>query len=140
MEDIGNIVWIIVLGASVLYSLAAKGKKNARDNRKHVEEAWPTDDTPQRTIERRPARPAVAPAAVLPEQPAPELTKEIEAYEQLERERRADRHRPQPTVPKPELHEVSDALEAEQQDDLIADFNLRKAIVYSEILKPKFEE
>jgi hypothetical protein len=46
----------------------------------------------------------------------------------------------QTSVPKVEIQEEPEEIETEIRDGYLEDFSLRKAVIYSEIMKPKFQD
>lgn len=157
MEDFGSILWILVIVGAMIFNVASQSKK-AREKRaaqapRH-DEAWPSETLP-------PVRPAEAYGS---EHPAPQpvtpaFPDECQGLEEIPGEEyvpafttqkaaNTGRVRHQ-TVSR--LKNGSDAEETaafaiagdtpeEHPASIAEEFDLQRAVIYSEILKPKFEE
>ena len=155
MEDLGPIFWVAATLAAMIYSSISKAKKAAKKGTTAPQgtpaEAWPTTSTsiPQRQEQKTypntvPQQERYSDDERLPEQ----IQRQIE-------------HRPASSIRVPHpaspvstpkrpieraehLTEASAAApgksETELQTPFYEDFDLRKAVIASEILKPKFDE
>lgn len=167
MEDYTPILWILLIGASLLFPALTKGAKAAREAQKQMPEAWPphsSDD--DETESPRGSNPDTYRGAgsdtytpTTETQPGPKtdgrrspsttkqdsqtyksgsLAEEMAAYKQylqpdpLSARREAERYKPATA------QEVS--TRSESSSGIAEEFDLRKAVIYSEILKPKFDE
>lgn len=153
MEDFGEIVWTVVIIGFIVYSMVAqqrkKGGKGA-GNPAHGE-AWPAWEPAPETRRQAESR---------EQQSHPATFGEADDEEQSARENRRKGAIDHPTQAlggrltehpygsekSPRQGTSQDAAikrqnpQAEAEDDPAVDFDLRKAVIYSEILKPKFEE
>ncbi|WP_418991262.1 hypothetical protein [Alistipes sp.] len=159
MEDYAPITWVLLIVASMVYSGVTKARKRAGKAAKHPsghperEEAWPssTFQTPESApghamrSEYQPVTPDFPGEYVtLEEIPAQEYTPEF-----TEPKTAASKHsRPQAANRFTQMVETDEIAANSLTNDahesaataLSEEFNLRQAIIYSEILKPKFEE
>lgn len=156
MEDFGGIIWTIAVIGFAVYSMAVQQRKKAEKGaRKPAHgEAWPVWE-----VEPEPRK--------KPEDTEPEIMPETDEFPEREQAREPIREIRQEMVAAQKaqvyggrlLEQVSEAEEdslrrtsecavagrdlsqqSESSDDPTADFDLRKAVIYSEILKPKFDE
>ena len=158
MEDLSTVLWIVVIVAAMVFNGVSQARKQAKKqapkaDRHAGNEAWPSWDTasaPERRTpataevpERKPGmQPVTAMAAttiapspgfdtddggtVAPGQPG--LRTGHNAPRKVHAAQGADPHAGQPCPQDDVLAEITD------------DFDLRRAVIYSEILKPKFDE
>ena len=146
-----NIILIIAAVVAVIAS-AARSRKGYQSAE---QEAWPTDIEPQ-TIGRKPReyhemadqRPHRAPfeaehtATAPPKRKAKKQTKGASEAAMSQNRVAEGRYAPHTPITHPHADEVTSANEAteNEQHELIRDFDAQQAIVYAEIMKPKFEE
>ena len=155
MEDFASVIWIVIIVGAMIFNVVSQSRK-ARGKGGHAPqhgEAWPSS-APQ-TPESAP-RPALRPEL----QPVtPAFPDECQSLEEIP----AEEYAPEHTTPKAAgrghlRHQTVNRLMDDSGNDEIAahsltnnapdaattsqteEFNLRQAIIYSEILKPKFEE
>ena len=156
MEDFGPIFWVAVTLAAMIYGSVSKAKKAAKKGSTAPQstpaEAWPTASAP---IPQRQER-----------QITPVTTSQQEQYSgdeyQTAQIRRQIEHRPASSIQVPhpasamsartpkqprkstehptETSASLDKGQTEPQTPFYEDFDLRKAVIASEILKPKFDE
>lgn len=155
MEDFGGIIWTVVVIGFAVYSMAAQQRKKAgKGARKPAHgEAWPvwevepeprrrfdetdaeilpeTDESPQREEIAAPVR-ENRQEMVAGQQAQVYAGRLIEKSSEAESASRNRTARNTPSAP--------DASQQNDSDDPITDFDLRTAVIYSEILKPKFDE
>ena len=163
MEDFGSIIWIVAL-AALLFGGGKKNKRLKEAARKALEEmqeeasrqeAWPTWEgegkplgqpvTPIPKPQPKSAHPLSleeippTPEAVSLEVIEPEYPREASKRKLRGKNKAANKPiQPQtaPTTPSPK-NEPDENCSAEE---IREEFDLRKAVIYAEILKPKFEE
>lgn len=161
MEDFSTVIWIIAIVAAMVFNGVSKARKQAKrhapqGDRHAGSEAWPSWDEasapdsspaephPAQRTQRAELQPATMPEAQLPGYG--ETTPEMADYMQSERlrshntiqtgSRLAQKNKKQPA-------EADEANETAPDNEMALDienFDLRKAVIYSEILKPKFYE
>ena len=155
MDDFATVIWVVIIAGAMIFNVVSQSRK-ARGKGARTpghEEAWPSQAHPESEPAPMPApRPAPWPVApVFPDEC--QCLKEIPAEE----------YAPEHTTPKAAgrghlRHQTVNRLMDDSGNDEIAahsltnnapdaattsqteEFNLRQAIIYSEILKPKFEE
>lgn len=155
MDDFATVIWVVIIAGAMIFNVVSQSRK-ARGKGARTpghEEAWPSQAHPESEPAPMPApRPAPWPvASVFPDEC--QSLKEIPAEE----------YAPEHTTPKAAgrghlRHQTVNRLMDDSGNDEIAahsltnnapdaattsqteEFNLRQAIIYSEILKPKFEE
>ena len=155
MDDFATVIWVVIIAGAMIFNVVSQSRK-ARGKGARTpghEEAWPSQAHPESEPAPMPApRPAPWPVApVFPDEG--QSLKEIPAEE----------YAPEHTTPKAAgrghlRHQTVNRLMDDSGNDEIAahsltnnapdaattsqteEFNLRQAIIYSEILKPKFEE
>ena len=155
MDDFATVIWVVIIAGAMIFNVVSQSRK-ARGKGARTpghEEAWPSQAHPESEPAPMPApRPAPWPVApVFPDKC--QSLKEIPAEE----------YAPEHTTPKAAgrghlRHQTVNRLMDDSGNDEIAahsltnnapdaattsqteEFNLRQAIIYSEILKPKFEE
>lgn len=155
MDDFATVIWVVIIAGAMIFNVVSQSRK-ARGKGARTpghEEAWPSQAHPESEPAPMPApRPAPWPvAAVFPD--------ECQSLEEIP----AEEYAPEHTTPKAAgrghlRHQTVNRLMDDSGNDEIAahsltnnapdaattsqteEFNLRQAIIYSEILKPKFEE
>jgi len=155
MDDFATVIWVVIIAGAMIFNVVSQSRK-ARGKGARTpghEEAWPSQAHPESEPDPMPApRPAPWPVAPVFPGECPSLG-EIPAEE----------YAPEHTTPKAAgrghlRHQTVNRLMVDSGNDEIAahsltnnapdaattsqteEFNLRQAIIYSEILKPKFEE
>ena len=155
MDDFTTVIWVVIIAGAMIFNVVSQSRK-ARGKGARTpghEEAWPSQAHPESEPDPMPApRPAPWPVAPVFPDDCPSL-EEIPAEE----------YAPEHTTPKAAgrghlRHQTVNRLMDDSGNDEIAahsltnnapdaattsqteEFNLRQAIIYSEILKPKFEE
>ena len=143
MEDYSTVIWVVAIFAAMLFNATSqarkKAKKQAHETQKHTQhEAWPSWDTQSADEMRHPDS---------QETPTPgfgEVARKTADFKS------SGRHAGRKNAPDGRhlheeiLHEEHAAGDkhttAEAVAEITEDFDLRKAVIYSEILKPKFNE
>ena len=155
MEDFASVIWAVIIVGAMIFNVVSQSRK-ARGKGARTpghEEAWPSQAHPESEPAPMPApRPAPWPVA-------PVFPDECQSLEEIP----AEEYAPEHTTPKAAgrghlRHQtVNRLMDASGNDEIAAhsltnnapdaattsqteEFNLRQAIIYSEILKPKFEE
>ena len=155
MEDFATVIWVVIIAGAMIFNVVSQSRK-ARGKGARTpghEEAWPSQAHPESEPAPMPApRPAPWPVA-------PVFPDECQSLEEIP----AEEYAPEHTTPKAAgrghlRHQTVNRLMDDSGNDEIAahsltnnapdaattsqteEFNLRQAIIYSEILKPKFEE
>ena len=155
MDDFATVIWVVIIAGAMIFNVVSQSRK-ARGKGARTpghEEAWPS----QAHLESEPdPMPAPRPA---PWPVAPVFPDECQSLEEIP----AEEYAPEHTTPKAAgrghlRHQTVNRLMDDSGNDEIAahsltnnapdaattsqteEFNLRQAIIYSEILKPKFEE
>ena len=155
MDDIATVIWVVIIAGAMIFNVVSQSRK-ARGKGARTpghEEAWPSQAHPESEPAPMPApRPAPWPVA-------PVFPDECQSLEEIP----AEEYAPEHTTPKAAgrghlRHQTVNRLMDDSGNDEIAahsltnnapdaattsqteEFNLRQAIIYSEILKPKFEE
>lgn len=154
MEDYGSILWLLLAVGAFIYSSGSKTRKKAQEAAKRVlkeleenanrQEAWPSWDVPQNPTKQ-------AESVEIPEAAtgtftgyAPSATIMQSGFESP---RKASSHEPvlraetaKPvTVAATPAAATSDPI-GELKHEIKKHFDLRRAVIYSEILKPKFTD
>ena len=155
MDDFATVIWVVIIAGAMIFNVVSQSRK-ARGKGARTpghEEAWPSQAHP----ESEPA-PMPAPRPV-PWPVAPVFPDECQSLKEIP----AEEYAPEHTTPKAAgrghlRHQTVNRLMVDSGNDEIAahsltnnapdaattsqteEFNLRQAIIYSEILKPKFEE
>ena len=155
MDDFTTVIWVVIIAGAMIFNVVSQSRtargKGARTP--GHEEAWPSQAHPESEPDPMPApRPAPWPVA-------PVFPDECQSLEEIP----AEEYAPEHTTPKAAgrghlRHQTVNRLMDDSGNDEIAahsltnnapdaattsqteEFNLRQAIIYSEILKPKFEE
>ena len=155
MDDFATVRWVVIIAGAMIFNVVSQSRK-ARGKGARTpghEEAWPSQAHPESEPAPMPApRPAPWPVA-------PVFPDECQSLEEIP----AEEYAPEHTTPKAAgrghlRHQTVNRLMDDSGNDEIAahsltnnapdaattsqteEFNLRQAIIYSEILKPKFEE
>lgn len=155
MDDFATVIWAVIIAGAMIFNVVSQSRK-ARGKGARTpghEEAWPSQAHPESEPDPMPApRPAPWPVA-------PVFPDECQSLEEIP----AEEYAPEHTTPKAAgrghlRHQTVNRLMDDSGNDEIAahsltnnapdaattsqteEFNLRQAIIYSEILKPKFEE
>ena len=155
MDDFATVIWVVIIAGAMIFNVVSQSRK-ARGKGARTpghEEAWPSQAHPESEPAPMPApRPAPWPVA-------PVFPDECQSLEEIP----AEEYAPEHTTPKAAgrghlRHQTVNRLMDDSGNDEIAahsltnnapdaattsqteEFNLRQAIIYSEILKPKIEE
>ena len=155
MDDFATVIWVVIIAGAMIFNVVSQSRK-ARGKGARTpghEEAWPSQAHPESEPAPMPApRPAPWPVA-------PVFPDECQSLEEIP----AEEYAPEHTTPKAAgrghlRHQTVNRLMDDSGNDEIAahsltnnapdaattsqteEFNLRQAIIYSEILRPKFEE
>jgi len=155
MDDFATVIWVVIIAGAMILNVVSQSRK-ARGKGARTpghEEAWPSQAHPESEPAPMPApRPAPWPVA-------PVFPDECQSLKEIP----AEEYAPEHTTPKAAgrghlRHQTVNRLMVDSGNDEIAahsltnnapdaattsqteEFNLRQAIIYSEILKPKFEE
>ena len=155
MDDFATVIWVVIIAGAMIFNVVSQSRK-ARGKGARTpghEEAWPSQSHPESEPAPMPApRPAPWPVA-------PVFPDECQSLKEIP----AEEYAPEHTTPKAAgrghlRHQTVNRLMDDSGNDEIAahsltnnapdaattsqteEFNLRQAIIYSEILKPKFEE
>ena len=155
MDDFATVIWVVIIAGAMIFNVVSQSRK-ARGKGARTpghEEAWPSQAHPESEPAPMPApRPAPWPVA-------PVFPDECQSLKEIH----AEEYAPEHTTPKAAgrghlRHQTVNRLMDDSGNDEIAahsltnnapdaattsqteEFNLRQAIIYSEILKPKFEE
>ncbi|MDE6622984.1 MAG: hypothetical protein K2K30_01125 [Alistipes sp.] len=143
MEELAPILWIVIAAGVLLSKSSSKVRKAVRKAAEQIEkqgsEAWPSWDTATQPT-RQQGSPAATKAPGSDSTPsafgpvARQVAAVRESAAHRPKPKRADRTEPtrqQAPAQEPAVHTPTEAAE---------EFDLRRAIIYSEILKPKFDE
>ena len=155
MDDFATVIWVVIIAGAMIFNVVSQSRK-ARGKGARTpghEEAWPSQAHPESEPAPMPApRPAPWPVA-------PVFPDECQSLEEIP----AEEYAPEHTTPKAAgrghlRHQTVNRLMDDSGNDEIAahsltnnapdaattsqteEFNLRQAMIYSEILKPKVEE
>lgn len=155
MDDFATVIWVVIIAGAMIFNVVSQSRK-ARGKGARTpghEEAWPSQAHPESEPAPMPApRPAPWPVA-------PVFPDECQSLKEIP----AEEYAPEHTTPKAAgrghlRHQTVNRLMVDSGNDEIAahsltnnapdaattsqteEFNLRQAIIYSEILKTKFEE
>ena len=155
MDDFATVIWVVIIAGAMIFNVVSQSRK-ARGKGARTpghEEAWPSQAHPESEPAPMPApRPAPWPVA-------PVFPDECQSLKEIP----AEEYAPEHTTPKAAgrghlRHQTVNRLMVDSGNDEIAahsltnnapdaattsqteEFNLRQAIIYSEILKPKFDE
>lgn len=155
MDDFATVIWVVIIAGAMIFNVVSQSRKACGKGARTPghEEAWPSQAHPESEPAPMPApRPAPWPVA-------PVFPDECQSLKEIP----AEEYAPEHTTPKAAgrghlRHQTVNRLMDDSGNDEIAahsltnnapdaattsqteEFNLRQAIIYSEILKPKFEE
>ena len=154
MDDFATVIWVVIIAGAMIFNVVSQSRKaRGKGRTPGHEEAWPSQAHPESEPAPMPApRPAPWPVA-------PVFPDECQSLKEIP----AEEYAPEHTTPKAAgrghlRHQTVNRLMDDSGNDEIAahsltnnapdaattsqteEFNLRQAIIYSEILKPKFEE
>ena len=154
MDDFATVIWVVIIAGAMIFNVVSQSRK-ARGKGARTpghEEAWPSQAHPESEPDPMPApRPAPWPVA-------PVFPDECQSLEEIPAEEYAPEQTPKAAGRGHLRHQTVNRLMDDSGNDEIAahsltnnapdaattsqteEFNLRQAIIYSEILKPKFEE
>lgn len=155
MDDFATVIWVVIIAGAMIFNVVSQSRK-ARGKGARTpghEEAWPSQAHPESEPDPMPApRPAPWPVA-------PVFPDECQSLEEIPAEEYAPEHTTPKAAGRGHLHHqtVNRLMDDSGNDEIAAhsltnnapdaattsqteEFNLRQAIIYSEILKPKFEE
>ena len=155
MDDFATVIWVVIIAGAMIFNVVSQSRK-ARGKGARTpghEEAWPSQAHPESEPAPMPApRPAPWPVApVFPDecQSLKEIPAEVYAPEHTTPKAAGRGHLRHQTVNRLMVDSGNDEIAAHSLTNNAPDaattsqteeFNLRQAIIYSEILKPKFEE
>lgn len=135
MEELAPILWIVIAAGVLLTKSSSKARRAARKAVGQPEEQG-SEACPSWDAKTRPAQQPNSPATAAAPAPAFEsVARQVAAV------REAAEHRPKTKQAAEPAQQQSSAQEPEAPNENTAErFDLRRAIIYSEILKPKFDE
>lgn len=155
MEDFASVIWIVIIVGAMIFNVVSQSRK-ARGKGGHAPqhgEAWPSSATQTPESAPRPAlRPELQPVTPafpdecqsLEEIPAqeyiPEYTELKAANSKHFRHQATDLSKRNAETDEIAAHSLTNNAPETEATGLVEEFNLRQAVIYSEILKPKFEE
>ncbi len=151
MEDFASVIWVIIIVGAMVFNVVSQSRKARGKGAKQIphSEAWPSPAPDMPTPSTAPARPKpITPVfpdecQSLEEIPAQEYEPEYAALKTTEtealRHQTTDRLKTAHETDEIAAHAISDAPE-ESSSSIAGEFNLRQAVIYSEILKPRFDE
>lgn len=157
MENFSTVLWIVVIAAAMIFNVVSQSRKQAKkqarqaDDRHAGSEAWPSWDpaaapqpAPRKDAPvRQEVQPAVASAATptdgtvgpdsktRPPEGGSGHTAHLSGRGNAPKDRLAAAEHP---------HAAYDDAQEDVSAEIAEDFDLRRAVIYSEILKPKFDE
>lgn len=152
MEDFGSILWLLVIVGAMIFNFVSKSRKAGGKDGTHTlhhEEAWPSAPDTDAEIPMRPLFQPVTPAfpdecqslEEIPEQEyVPEFTVQKAADSGHFQHQTVNRLRAQAGTDEIAAQAVTDEIGKESSTEIAEEFDLRRAVIYSEILKPKFGE
>lgn len=158
MEDYAPILWVLLTVAAMVYSGITKARKQAAKAEqppKHFgDEAWPSIDPEAHQPEAERVEPFApympetlytSEALSLEEIPAQEYVPEFTVQQaagssSLNRNTAADRLRSAPAAGEIGADSATDETPEGCVKQIAEEFDLRRAVIYSEIIKPKFME
>ncbi|WP_032135831.1 hypothetical protein [Alistipes onderdonkii] len=148
MENFSTVLWIVVIAAAMIFNVVSQSRKQAKKQARQAgdrhagSEAWPSWDpaaapqpAPRKDAPvRQEVQPAMASAAGF-EDAAPEggsgHTAHLSGRGNAPKDRLTAAEHP---------HAAYDDAQEDVSAEIAEDFDLRRAVIYSEILKPKFDE
>lgn len=156
MENFSTVLWIVVIAAAMIFNVVSQSRKQAKKQARQAgdrhagSEAWPSWDpaaapqpAPRKDAPvRQEVQPAMASAATPTMAPsagfedaAPEggsgHTAHLSGRGNAPKDRLSAAEHP---------HAAYDDAQEDVSAEIAEDFDLRRAVIYSEILKPKFDE
>ena len=148
MENFSTVLWIVVIAAAMIFNVVSQSRKQAKKQARQAgarhagSEAWPQPDSREDTPVRQEVQPAVAPVATPTMAPsagfedaAPAAgsghTAPLSGRSDVQKGRMTATEHP---------HAAYDDAQEDATAEITEDFDLRRAVIYSEILKPKFDE
>ena len=150
MENFSTVLWIVVIAAAMIFNVVSQSRKQAKKQARQAgdrhagSEAWPSWDpaaAPQ-PAPRQEVQPAVASAATSTMAPSAGFEDAAPAAGSGHTAHLSGRG----NAPKDRLtaaehpHAAYDDAQEDVSAEIAEDFDLRRAVIYSEILKPKFDE
>ena len=151
MEDFASVIWVIIIVGAMVFNVVSQSRKARGKGAKQIphSEAWPSPAPDMPTPSTAPAHPKPI-TTVFPDEcqsleeiPAQEYEPECAALKTTEtealRHQTTDRLKTAHETDEIAAHAISDAPE-ESSSSIVGEFNLRQAVIYSEILKPRFDE
>ena len=156
MEDFTTVLWVVIIAGIMVFNVVSQARK-ARGKEGHASrhgEAWPTIPPEFPASESSPQAPRPAPQPVTPafpdeylsleEIPAreyePEFTTQKAAASGHFRHQTVNRLKGEPGNDEIAAHALTNDAPETEATAIAEDFDLRTAVIYSEILKPKFGE
>lgn len=155
MENFSTVLWIVVIAAAMIFNVVSQSRKQAKkqarqaDDRHAGSEAWPSWDpaaapkpAPRKDAPVRQAvQPAVASAATSTMAPSAgfEDAAPAAAGHPVHLSGRGNAPKDRLTAAE-HPHAAYDDAQEDVSAEITEDFDLRRAVIYSEILKPKFDE
>ena len=151
MEDFASVIWVVIIIGAMVFNVVSQSRKARGKGAKQTPhgEAWPMSGPDMPMPSAAPVRPEpVTPAfpdecQSLEEIPAQEYEPEYTVPKATEtrtlRHQTTDRLKTAPETDEIAAHAISDAPE-EAAPSIAGEFDLRQAVIYSEILKPRFDE
>lgn len=147
MENFSTVLWIVVIAAAMIFNVVSQSRKQAKKQARQAgdrhagSEAWPSWDpaaapqpAPRKDAPvRQEVQPAVASAATSTMAPAAGSghTAHLSGRGNAPKDRLTAAEHP---------HAAYDDAQEDVSAEIAEDFDLRRAVIYSEILKPKFDE
>ena len=137
MENFSTVLWIVVIAAAMIFNVVSQSRKQAKKQARQAgdrhagSEAWPSwdpaagpqPDSREDTPVRQEVQPAVAPGSG--------HTAPLSGRSDVQKGRMTATEHP---------HAAYDDAQEDATAEITEDFDLRRAVIYSEILKPKFDE
>lgn len=151
MEDFASVIWVIIIVGAMVFNVVSQSRKARGKGAKQIphSEAWPSPRTRHADAFDSPGTPGAYynrfpdECQSLEEIPAQEYEPEYAALKTTEtealRHQTTDRLKTAHETDEIAAHAISDAPE-ESSSSIVGEFNLRQAVIYSEILKPRFDE
>lgn len=156
MENYGPVLWILFIVGAMIFNVVSQSRKAREkgDKTSPYEEAWPPQTGPGAPdTQEAPARPVFQPVTPafpdecqsleeIPEQEyVPEFTVQKAADSSHFNHQTINRLKGGTETEEIAAHELSDESALPTAgSDIAEEFDLRRAVIYSEILKPKFDE
>lgn len=154
MEDFASVIWLLIIVGAMIFNIVSKSRKARGKGAPHPQhgEAWPMSPATDPDDAPMPQRPVIQPVTPafpdecqsLEEIPAQEYVPEFTVQKAADsghfRHQTANRLRNGSESDEIAAHSLTNDAQEESATALAEDFDLRRAVIYSEILKPKFEE